>query len=510
MATTKQTTTTPRTPNYFSNLKSEPNANINVFAAVNQGAKGTGINLAPKNEKDIEELRNKQIVANNLENIPQINWSVFPDLPNNIKDKIMPKVTNAGAERGYLLHLTKNMGSTDFKGKAGVTERIGLNEDLMLNKIPNELKLLQAKFEGFNEDMYNGNVSDLIDEKEKAFISDLVSGKVPMELDENGNFFFMKDGVPTRTKDLGSYTNTNYEAGGEFVTAFTNAFDKGQKLTKNQEALMRNNFVQKANTYSDGDLMSAAFEDVMKMGGPLLDRTQEPYATMLADMKGIDPRKKMEARENLELALEDAYMAKLNEQANLGFDALQSKKTPISGKSKTIGGVPGYANEDGNVDVMNFYNQYDFGYDAVSFEGDGSVSAYSLDQHLGDKPETSELGIYLASNGYSLGISGKTYMFEGQEMDGEQAKSEAVAKMKEEAYREEYMVFMEARSRDDKKKQAELLGKYIEKGKNLYSLSSRKLAIGNTKDERAKYSFDVDPNKPETLQAAIQKLSKLN
>lgn len=350
MATTKQTSTTPRTPNYFSNLKSVPNANINVFSAVNQGAKGTGINLAPKDEsKDLEKIRNEQIVANNLENIPQINWSAFPDLPNHIKEKIMPKVTNAGAERGYLLHLTKNMGATDFIGKAGVTEKIGLNEDLMLNKIPNELKLLQAKFEGFNEDMYNGNVSDLIDDKEQRFISDLVSGKVPMELDENGNFFFMKDGVPTRTKDLGSYTNTNYEAGGEFVTAFTNAFNKGEKLTKNQEALMRNNFVQKANKYSDGDLMSAAFEDVMKMGGPLLDRTQEPYATMLADMKGIDPRKKMEARQNLELALEDAYMAKLNEQANLGFDAARTGDdgNPITPKKVDLDSwYTGFATDD--------------------------------------------------------------------------------------------------------------------------------------------------------------------
>ena len=190
MATTKN-------PSYFSNLKT-PAANmaygtgINVFDAVSKGASSAGkITKSGPTQEELEKQRNEEIVAKNLESAPQINFSQFPDLPQSMREKIMELVKNKGAERGYMTHMQKNSGDTDFIGKSELTQKIGMNEDLMLNHIPNQLKKLQAKFEGFNEDANNDMVSSMMSSEDKAFISNIVSGNVPMDLDENGNISFI-------------------------------------------------------------------------------------------------------------------------------------------------------------------------------------------------------------------------------------------------------------------------------------------------------------------------------
>ena len=164
MATTKQTSTTPRTPNYFSNLKGVPNANINVFAAVNQGAKGTGINLAPKkpniilttglipkypkqyvntgiktkfssskivHNKDLSKIKHSnridQVIATKeiSKNFPEL---IMCDQKNNIiegiasniffvKDKVFytPKILESGVEGVMKLFIIKNLKKKKYK-----------------------------------------------------------------------------------------------------------------------------------------------------------------------------------------------------------------------------------------------------------------------------------------------------------------------------------------------------------------------------------------------------------
>ena len=492
-------------PSYFGNLKTADanfsgGANVNVFNATAKGARATGINLGPKGptRAELEKKRNEEIVAKNLETSPQINFSQFPDLPQEMRDKMMELVKNKGAERGYMTHMQQNSSDTDFIGKSQLAQQIGMNEDLILNHIPKQLNKLQAKLEGFNDDAYDDNISSMVDPEKKAFISNLVSGKIPMELDENGNITFEGKTID----EIESYTNTNYEMGGAILKSLTSAYDNGVKLSDNELALSKVNFKQSLNKGSTGELLSTAFDDIMGMGTPLLDQGQ--YASQIAAIRGDDPAAKMQAEKELKLAVEDAYTSKLTEQANAGFDFKQSKKNKTTTKTSTIGGVEGYGSEDGNINVDNFYTQFDFGYDAITFNSNGSIASFDLKEHLGDKPETSDLGIYLASSGYNLTSAGKMYSVDGEEMDGETAKAQAISKFTT----AEKNKFYNPKSTPQEK--ANILGKYITPGENKYLLGPRKLGTANTKEERNRYTFDVDPNNPETLQAAINKLSKLN
>ena len=492
-------------PSYFSNLKtSDANfsggANVNIFNATSKGATSTGIKLGPKapTREELKKEQNDAIVANNLETAPQINFSQFPDLPTNMREQLMSLVKDKGAERGYLTHITQNSGDTDFIGKSEIASQIGANEDLIMNHIPGQLKKLQAKLEGFNDDAYDDNISSMVDPEKKAFISNLVSGKIPMELDENGNMSF--DGKTI--DEIESYTNTNYEMGGSMLKSLTSAYDNGVKLSDNELALAKVNFKQSLNKGGTGDLLSTAFDDIMGMGTPLLDKSQ--YADLIAAIRGDDPAAKMLATKELKLAIEEAYTGKLTEQANAGFDFKQSKKNPTITKTSTIGGVEGYGSEDGNINIDNFYTQFDFGYDAITFNSNGSIASFDLKEHLGNKPETSDLGIYLASSGYNLTSTGKMYSVDGEEMDGETAKAQAISKFTTAEKRKFY------NPQATPQEKANILGKYITPGENKYSLGPRKLGTANTKEERNRYTFDVDPNNPETLQAAINKLSKLN
>lgn len=360
-------------PNYFGNLKTADanlsgGANVNIFNATAKGAISTGINLGPKGptREELKKEQNNAIVANNLETAPQIDFSLFPDLPSGMKDRLMSLVKEKGAERGYLTHLTRNSGATDFIGKSEIASQIGVNENLIMNHIPGQLKKLQAKLEGFNDDAYNNNISSMVDPEQKAFISNLVSGKIPMELDENGNMSFGGKTID----EIESYTNTNYEMGGQMLKSLTSAYDNGVKLSDNELALAKVNFKQSLNKGGTGDLLSTAFDDIMGMGTPLLDQGQ--YANQIAAIRGDDPAAKMQAEKELKLAIEDAYTGKLTEQANAGFankekddkkeggtetSSQKIKRIKIEKRKKLLsqnaGTVPSYSDEN----IIAKYNE---------------------------------------------------------------------------------------------------------------------------------------------------------
>ena len=360
-------------PNYFGNLKTADanlsgGANVNIFNATAKGAISTGINLGPKGptREELKKEQNNAIVANNLETAPQIDFSLFPDLPSGMKDRLMSLVKEKGAERGYLTHLTRNSGATDFIGKSEIASQIGVNENLIMNHIPGQLKKLQAKLEGFNDDAYNNNISSMVDPEQKAFISNLVSGKIPMELDENGNMSFGGKTID----EIESYTNTNYEMGGQMLKSLTSAYDNGVKLSDNELALAKVNFKQSLNKGGTGDLLSTAFDDIMGMGTPLLDQGQ--YANQIAAIRGDDPNAKMLAIKKLKGAVTDAYLERLTEQANTGFankekddkkeggtetSSQKIKRIKIEKRKKLLsqnaGTVPSYSDEN----IIAKYNE---------------------------------------------------------------------------------------------------------------------------------------------------------
>ena len=314
MATTKQTTTTPKTPNYFGNLRGVSNPNINVFAAVNKGAGATGINLGPKvSEQELKRRQADAIVEHNLENSPQIDFSQFTNLPAEYKSTIMPLVVEKGAETGYYTHLSKNMGATDFIGKSNMSNLINSNKDLILNKIPNQLTLLDKKFAGFNEDVDSSLISDFVSDEDKVFISDIKSNKIKPEIDANGNISFL--GVPV--KELPEHFNKNYALGGAMMETYINAYDGKKKLTENEAALKRNDYRQALNKESTGGILSAAFEDVMDMGGSLLDPNM--YQNEIQAIQGDDPVAKANAEKLIKEKMIEAHMIKLDEQANAGY-----------------------------------------------------------------------------------------------------------------------------------------------------------------------------------------------
>ena len=382
MATTKN-------PSYFSNLKTPAasmayNAGINVFDAVSKGASSAGkISTPGPTQEELEKQRNEEIVAKNLESAPQIDFSQFPDLPQSMREKMMELVKSKGAERGYMTHMQQNAGDTDFIGKSELTQQIGMNEDLMLNHIPNQLKKLQAKFEGFNEDANNDMVSSMMSSEDKAFISNIVSGNVPMDLDENGNISFNGMSVD----DLPTYETTNYKAGEAMLKSFTNAYDNGKLLSQNEQALARTNFKQSLGQFTDNELLSTGFEDVMSMGGTLLNEAD--YQDQINALRGNDPVAKLQAKKDLKLAIENAYMDRLNGQAKDGFDnkekeeennpsgntetnAQKIKRLRIESRKKLLsqnaGTVPSYNDEN----IIAKYNEETGKYFIV--DKDGNVS----------------------------------------------------------------------------------------------------------------------------------------
>lgn len=382
MATTKN-------PSYFSNLKTPAasmaySGGINVFDAVSKGASSAGkISTPGPTREELEKERNEEIVARNLESAPQINFSQFPDLPQSMREKMMELVKNKGAERGYMTHMQQNSSDTDFIGKSQLTQQIGMNEDLMLNHIPNQLKKLQAKFEGFNEDANNDMVSSMMSSEDKAFISNIVSGNVPMDLDENGNISFNGMSVD----DLPTYETTNYKAGEAMLKSFTNAYDNGELLTQNQQSLARTNFKQSLGQFSDNELLSTGFEDVMSMGGTLLNEAD--YQDQINAMKGNDPVAKLQAKKDLKLAIENAYMEKLNGQAKDGFDNKEKerrenpngntetnsqriKRIKIDKRKKLLSQNAGTVNSYNDENIIAKYNEETGKYFIV--DKDGTVS----------------------------------------------------------------------------------------------------------------------------------------
>ena len=315
--------------NYFSNLRTADanfsgGAPVNVFNATAKGARSTGISLGPKGPTlaEKEKAQSDATVAYNLENSPQIDWSRFENIPNDLQYSIMSMVKDKGAERGYLTHLTKRSGATDFIGKSEIASQISANEDLIIRKIPGQLEKFSAILDGFPEDAYNNNFSVMNNPEDVTFNSNLSAGKGEYSIDENGNILVNGKSV----NEIKPLEPINYEMGGQMLKTFTSAYDNGIALSKNELGLASTNFTMALNKGGTGALLSTAFDDVMSMNGTLLNK--DDYQNEIAAIRGDDPDAKMQAIEKIKLAVKDAYLERLTQQGIDGEKFKQSKNNP--------------------------------------------------------------------------------------------------------------------------------------------------------------------------------------
>lgn len=323
MATRKTTQT-----NYFGNLKT-PAANfanssgINVFDAVSKGAATAqrGMPQKPRYTQDqLDKMRADNVVAQNLDGSPQIDWASYQNIPSDITSGWNDIIQDLGAQIGYEKHIQQNMGKTDFIGRSGQANTINNMTDVITTKIPQQLATLNEMYADFDGDYMDGLMSDMMDPKDKEFISDIMHGKIKPEMDSQGNITFNGRSV----SDLPQYHNKDIKTGAMLTKNLTGAFNRGKKLTEGDIALQRVNI---ANTLNEGgipSILSVGFEDVMGFGTPLLDQSQ--YKSQIADLRSGDPMKVREAKQTITKAIQDEYLAKLSQQADLGYDA----KNPVN------------------------------------------------------------------------------------------------------------------------------------------------------------------------------------
>jgi hypothetical protein len=282
----------------------------------------------------------------------------------------MSIVTEKAAERGYLTHLTKRSGATDFIGKSEIASQINSNEDLIMNHIPGQLEKFSAILDGFPEDAYNNNFSVMNDPKDVTFNSNLSAGKGEYSIDENFNI--LVDGKSVN--EIKPLEPINYEMGSQMLKTFTSAYDNGVALSKNELGLASTNFKMALNKGGTGALLSTAFDDTMSMNGTLLN--QDDYQNEIAAIRGDDPDAKMQAIEKIKLAVTDAYLEKLTQQANDGVAFKQSKNNPSAKESKYGKIIDERVNTGGNFSIEGKYQVLKHGNEYKLFTAGGPYKSF--------------------------------------------------------------------------------------------------------------------------------------
>ena len=315
-------------PNYFGNLKTSAanfanSSGINTFAAVSQGAAAArkGMPQKPQYTQDeLDKMRADNVVAANLDGSPQISWGEYKNLPPEISGLFNEKIASLGSQIGYQKHIQQNMGKTDFQGRSQMANQISNMQGIITSKIPQQLATLNEMYGGFDDDYMDGIMSEMMDPKDQQLISDIQHGKIKPEMDDEGNITFNGMSI----NDLPQYHNKDLKTGSMLTKNLVGAFDRGRKLTENELALQRVNITNTLNEGGTPSILSVGFEDVMGIGGPLLDKSE--YQNQIADLRSGDPMKVREAKQAISSAITEKYLAKLGHQANLGYDA----KNPVN------------------------------------------------------------------------------------------------------------------------------------------------------------------------------------
>ncbi len=489
MATQKTTQT-----NYFGNLRT-PAANfanssgINTFAAVSQGAAAAqrGMRQKPRYTQDeLDKMRADNVVAANLDSSPQISWGEYKNLPPEISGLFNEKIASLGSQIGYQKHIQQNMGKTDFQGRSQMANQISNMQGIITSKIPQQLATLNEMYGGFDDDYMDGIMSEMMDPKDQQLISDIQHGKIKPEMDDEGNITFNGMSI----NDLPQYHNKDLKTGAMLTKNLTGAFDRGRELTDSEIALQRVNITNTLNEGGTPSILSVGFEDVMGFGTPLLDKSQ--YQSEIADLRSGDPMKVREAKQAISSAITEQYLTKLNEQASAGFKNKKSSSNS-NNPSAQYGG--------GKNDILSFYKNHDFtDGSTISFEADGSIAGYNM--NTGKNPATSDLGIQLANMGYMLGETTSAQQLYSIKGGDSMTGAEVLAELGIEGF--------DTMSPEQQKKVMKSKGVEAVDGQFSKATHNLKPLKGGTQANRDAYVLDIDITDPQSVQNAINRLSKLN
>ena len=144
--------------NYFGNLRT-PAANlaysggVNVFDAVSKGAQAAQRNFPQKpkyTQQELDRMRADNVVAQNLDASPQINWGSYSNIPSDITSGWNQKIQNLGSQIGYEKHLQQNMSKTDFIGRSATANNISNMTGIITTKIPQQLAALNEMYADFD------------------------------------------------------------------------------------------------------------------------------------------------------------------------------------------------------------------------------------------------------------------------------------------------------------------------------------------------------------------------
>jgi len=201
---------------------------------------------------------------------------------------------------------------------------------------------------------------------------------------------------------------------------------------------------------------------------------------------GNDPAVSVDAREVINDAIKGSLMTNLNNSANAGY-----KESNIKSNKENNNQEPAL-----NFDVNAFFKQ-SYGLPIYNPDANGNpVPTYNID--LGENPAASPLGIQLGNSGYTLyeNKGSKTYVIDDLEYSAAEAMKMVEAKVGGEKWNK----------MNQDQQYAEIM-KYMSQESSYYIKPNS--FFGGLDSERSAYAMKINPNDPNSIQNALNTLSKL-
>ena len=352
--------------NYFAGVQGQGGVNPYVthtdpFKAAQLGAKGAPKTQRPQYTKEeLDSMRADAYVARSIDGGPQINYEKYDSLPDTIFNGIESWKNSTSAQIGYNMAVQQDMGQTDFIGRAGKAGNINILRNQILTGVPNELKGLNDALAGYNEAADTGLLSSTMDPDLKMFYADLANGNnITDTRVENGNVIVNhatmgEMSMNQITKDAQeNIVYKNYDTGNIMRKNLSSAYDRGQVLNSTEEALQRSQLNQKLSQQRKGGVVSAAFDDIMGFGTPLLNKSEYQKEFDILTKANQDPAAVAEAQKTLQDAVVDAYIVKMNNLAQQGSDVKKGIKRDVNGNI-----IPNLPSKQ-EVDLDAWYASFD-------------------------------------------------------------------------------------------------------------------------------------------------------
>ena len=197
----------------------------------------------------------------------------------------------------------------------------------------NQLKEYQQRGIDWTEDYANSNFSVTSDETDTSALAEIYgkTGTAQMSIDESGSISFGNEDMGyTALSSLPDYQNKAYKSSKVLLSSLTKAYSEGKLLDDNGILLAKNSFTDLMNEEGVDGTMSLAFDNLLDPNNSLLNI--DDYENVIAAIKGDDAALALEAEKILTQDLEAAYMGKLKQQHQSGFDDLNKASNDAKNK----------------------------------------------------------------------------------------------------------------------------------------------------------------------------------